>query len=64
MMIVWIVVVIFLLLAVRPYSETNNVEKSEAVENRATAILQERLVNGEISNREYLLMLNILKDGR
>ena len=64
MMIIWIVVVIFLLLAVRPYGETNNVEKSEAVENRATAILQERLVNGEINHREYLFMLNTLKDGR
>ncbi len=64
MMIIWIVVVIFLLLAVRPYGETKNVEKSEAVENRATAILQERLVNGEINHREYLFMLNILNDGR
>lgn len=64
MMIVWIVVVVFLLWAVRPNNETNNAEKGRTDENRATAILQERFVNGEINHREYLSMMNILKDSR
>ncbi len=51
-MLVWIVVVVFLLLAVRSYRKTNNVEENLVEENRATGILQERFVNSEISHRE------------